>query len=93
MSRDISEVSGGAYLKRASATNISLPGHVLCDGEIIVLKVEQHSLEMYCCIFQVLQRDLLKGLVVTLESECTAKHLCVEPFYTKEKGKHSTLTA
>ena len=60
---------------------------MILDGEIIVLQAKQHSQVADSCICQVLLLDLLKGLVVTVDSKCTAKNICVEPFYTKDTGE------
>ena len=55
---------------------------VLLESVIIVLQVEQHSLEVGWSICQVLLLDLLEVLVVTLNSESMAENISVEPFYT-----------
>ena len=46
------------------------------DGDFIVLLVEQHSLEVDWLICDILQLDLLRGLMVTLNCECMAKDMC-----------------
>ena len=46
---------------------------VVLDGDIIVLQAEQLSVKAGWHIYQAFQLDLLKGLVVTLNSECMAK--------------------
>ena len=57
----------------------------ILDGDIIGLASEQHSLNW--CISQILDVDLFKRPVVTLNSEGMAKDIGMELFFSKDTGK------
>ena len=58
----------------------------MLDGYNVVLQTEAHSLGgVNWCIGQVLQLDLFKGLVATLNNECMAKDIGVKPFHTRHR--------
>ena len=74
------EVAEGIHQKHFSAW----PVH---DDQVILLQMEEHSLEVCrgCC--EILQADHLEGLMVHIHDECPTVQVCMEFFTTIYNGQ------
>ena len=76
---------------RESICNQHLFARAILDADTIVLELQEHPLYINWCICQILDIDLFKSLVVTLNSEGMAKDIGVELFCSEDTEKHFTL--
>ena len=62
------------------------PAWPVCDDQVILLQMEEHSLEACrgCC--EILQADHLEELMVCLHDECPTIQVCIEFFTTIYDG-------